>query len=245
MVRELAVFLSDDSIYDDSKDLSEDGSTCKFVITGQETGRDDHLLSDAVAGDQRVHIFHRQRAGKAFLYYGIVKVFGKSEPRSVPVSNKVKATADEQMKQAVFTSNNPVHVPMMADPTTMWRFKESGIAWVGSMVPASNLTCCFILIDVLGEASEETTYKTAFMPGGATDRDADLEDYVEKQKAKKDIKEKIKIEKKLLQKECIKEEETDPETQIKKRQYVETQKVKEEVSTEKKIKIVKIEKSVG
>ena len=196
MGRELAIFLSDDSIYEDVRLV--DGAMCTFVITGQMSGRDDHIFVEAMAENKRVHIFHRRKAADDFLHYGAVIFFGSCVHRSVPVG--VMATADQQMRQVVYTSNTPVRVPMMAEPTTRMRFKESGVAWVGSMAPDTNLNICFVVVDVPDGAPGEANYETAFMPRGATDHGIDLEAYVEAQKVKEEMKnEKIK------KKKCMKE----------------------------------------
>lgn len=201
MGRELAIFLSDDSIYEDVR--VADGAMCTFVITGQVSGRDDHVFAEAMAENKRVHVFHRRRATDDFLHYGAVLFFGACVHRSVPVG--AMATADQQMRQVVYTGNKPVPVPMMAEPTTRMRFKESGVAWVGSMAPETNLHICFVVVDAPdGGAPGGASYQTAFMPRGATDHDIDLEAYVETQKVKEEVRSKKKI-KKEEEKKCRKE----------------------------------------
>lgn len=206
MGRALAIFLSDDSIYEDVR--VAEGAMCTFVITGQVSGRDDHVLAEAMAENKRVHIFHRRRAVDHFWHYGAVNFFGSCVHRSVPVG--VMAAADQQMRQVVYTSNKPVRVPMMAEPTTRMRFKESAVALVGRMAPETNLNICFVVVDVPGGgggggdgAPGGASYETAFMPLGATDRSIDLDAYVETQK----VKEETRNEKKARKKEakCSKE----------------------------------------
>lgn len=200
MGRALAIFLSDDSIYEDVR--IADGDTSTFIITGQRSGRDDHIFAEAMAENKRVHIFHRRRATQNFLHYGAVIFFGSCIHRSVPVG--VMATADQQMRQVVYTSNKPVPVPMMAEPKSRMRFKESGVVWVGSMAPESNLNIYFVVVGVPGApGGEDRSYETAFMPRGAREHDVDLRAYVKTQKIKEEAK---KNEKKIKkEEECRKE----------------------------------------
>lgn len=70
----LAICITKTSIYPDACQIDEDenGTSCYFLVTGQTSGRDDHLLLDAVANGTRIEVFYRERKCSKFKHMGKV-----------------------------------------------------------------------------------------------------------------------------------------------------------------------------
>lgn len=120
---------------------------------------------------------------ESFSYYGQVVAFGEKIPRSAPVGQR--APPDQQLRQVLYTHDDPVRVPMVQNPKTRFRFKEAGVTFVGArIVEKTNMGICFVVVDMDVEDGGGDAYSSTFFPPGRFEHEIDLAAYVRSQRRK-------------------------------------------------------------
>lgn len=62
-----------DHAQDHADRIEIDGDAVTVDVRGQERGRDDHLILDAIASGVDIHVFYRKKPTMGFTYYGIAR----------------------------------------------------------------------------------------------------------------------------------------------------------------------------